>query len=112
LAADFGSASIKMAGSLFLILGLIIGIFFLVKRLRSGSLSLDNYPEMRLIGRLNLAPKRAIALVEICDQWLIVGIGTENVALISKLDRPTGPINSYAVSPGNRHSATQGKKSK
>lgn len=43
---------------------------------------------MRILGTLNLAPKRAIALIEIYNQWLIVGIGTENVTLISKLDRP------------------------
>lgn len=99
---DFGLASIKMAGSLVFILALILCIFFLVKRLRLGSLALDNYPEMRLISRLTLAPKRAIALVEICDQWLIVGIGTENVTLISKLDSRPDPINSDAVTSSNR----------
>jgi len=99
---DFGSASIKMIGSLVFILALILCLFFLVKRLRLSSLSLDNYPEMRLIGRLTLAPKRAIALVEICDQWLIVGIGTENVTLISKLDSRPDPINSDAVTLINR----------
>jgi len=99
---DFGSASIKMAGSLVFVLALILCIFFLVKRLRLGSLALDNYPEMRLISRLTLAPKRAIALVEICDQWLIVGIGTENVTLISKLDSRPDPINSDAVTLTNR----------
>ena len=102
MAADFGHASIKMAGSLVFILALILCIFFLVKRLRLGSLALNNYPEMRLIGRLTLAPKRSIALVEICDQWLIVGIGTENVTLISKLDSRPDPINSDAVTPINR----------
>ena len=43
---------------------------------------------MRILGTLNLAPKRAVALIEVCDQWLLVGIGTENVTLISKLDQP------------------------
>ena len=86
--ADFGSLSMKMAGSLLLVLGLIISLFYILRRLRLGSLSLNRYPEMRILGTLNLAPKRAIALVEICDQWLIVGVGTENVTLLSRLDRP------------------------
>ena len=80
--------SLKMTGSLILILGLIILLFYVLKRLRLGSLSLNRYPEMRVLGTINLAPKRAIALVEICDQWLVVGVGTENVTLLSKLDRP------------------------
>ena len=46
---------------------------------------------MRILGMLQLAPKRAIALVEVCDQWLIVGVGTENVTLISKIEPPPTP---------------------
>ena len=88
MGADFGSASLKMAGSLILILGLIIILFYVLKRLRIGSLSLNRCPKMLLLGTLSLAPKRTVALVEIGDQWLIVGVGTENVNLLLKLDRP------------------------
>jgi len=77
-----------MIGSLLLILGLIACLFYLFKRLRFGSFSQKNVPRMRLIGSLNLAPKRGLALVEIRDQWLLVGVGTENVTLISTLERP------------------------
>ena len=88
MGVDFGSAFIKMIGALLLILGLIMLLLYLLKRLRLRSLSLENYPEMRLIGMLNLAPKRSLALVELLDQWLLVGIGSENVTLISKFKRP------------------------
>ncbi len=88
MGADFGSVSINMAWSLILILGLIITLFYVFKRLRMGSPSLHRCPEMRVLGTLNLAPKRMVALVEIGDQWLIVGVGTENVNLLLKLDRP------------------------
>ncbi len=86
--ADFGIASIKMAGSLIVILGLILGLFYAIKRFRWTASAMNPYPQMRIVGMLNLAPKRALALVEICDQWLVVGVGTENVTLISQLDRP------------------------
>ena len=94
MSTDFAAVSIKMAGSLVLILGIIIVLFYLFKRLRLGPLSHNKFPEMRILGTLSLAPKRAIALIEVCDQWLIVGIGTENVTLISKLVRPTEVFNS------------------
>lgn len=86
--AEFGGALLKMAGSLMLILGLMLCLFYALKRLRPRSFHLGNYPEIRLIGTLNLAPKRTIALVELCDQWLVVGVGTESVNLIAKMDRP------------------------
>jgi len=88
LESDFGIASIKMAGSLIVILGLILGLFYVIKRFRWAASSMNPYPQMRIVGTLNLAPKRALTLVEICDQWLVVGVGTENVTLISQFDRP------------------------
>ena len=86
--ADFNIVSMKMVFSLIAILILVLCLFFLMKRFRLGPLAHNKIPAMRLLGTLSLAPKRAIALVEICDQWFVVGIGTENVTLISKVDPP------------------------
>ena len=88
MASEFDMNSIKMLTSLIIILGAIVLLFFLLRRLRLSPLMNGRSPVMRILGTLNLAPKRAVALVEICDQWLVVGIGTENVTLISKIDRP------------------------
>ena len=43
---------------------------------------------MKLVGTLNLAPKKGVALIEVCDQWFLVGMGPESVTMISKLDPP------------------------
>ena len=80
--------SMKMIGSLLLILGLIVCLFYLLKRLRLSPLSGNTIPHMRVLGTLNLAPRRRIVMVEIYDQWLLLGIGSESVTLVSKLDRP------------------------
>lgn len=77
-----------MVTSLVVILGCIIVLFFLLKRFRFNPLTNGKIPVMRVIGTLNIAPKRAITLVEINGEWLLVGVGTENVTLISKLERP------------------------
>lgn len=87
-----GMLSIKMFLSLFLILGLIFVFFFVLKRLKIGPLAGSKPALMKLLGTLSLAPKRGIALVEVCDQWFVIGIGTENVSLISKVDRPEGGL--------------------
>jgi flagellar biosynthetic protein FliO len=91
LVSEFGTTSLKMFGSLLIVLGMILLLFYLAKRLklrygfRSGGV-----PELRLLETLNLAPKRGLALVEFSGQWLIVGIGTERVSLIARMDRPPG----------------------
>jgi len=69
-------------------LGLIFALVFILKRLKMGPLSGDRFPPMRLMGTLSLAPRKGIALVEVCDQWLVLGISAENVNLISRVDRP------------------------
>lgn len=86
---EFGGMSLRMFGSLLLVLGLILVLFYLSRRLRlRGSSHSSQVPQMRLLGTLNLAPKRALALVEFSNKWMIVGIGAENVNLITTLDRP------------------------
>lgn len=79
--------------SLIIILGLIIALFFVLKKFRLGSIYNNKFPVMRTIGTLSLAPKKAIALVEVCEQYFIIGIGAENVSLISKLEfSPDNPL--------------------
>jgi len=87
LSAEFGIASLKMLGSLIIVLGLIIGFFILLARLRLNPLSGSRPPNMRVIGNLSLGPKRSITLVEVCDQWLLLGVGTDSVSLIKELPR-------------------------
>jgi len=88
LTGELGNITLKMVGSLVFIIGLILLFVYLLKRFRLGPLSLNRSPVFRLLGSLNLAPKRSIALVEIHNQWLVLGVGTERVTLLSKMDRP------------------------
>jgi flagellar biogenesis protein FliO len=43
---------------------------------------------MQLVETLAIAPRRWVALVEIRDQWLVLGVGQEDVRLLSQLPRP------------------------
>lgn len=86
--SDFGSAAIRMIGSLILILGVIVCIFYLIKRVRLGALTMGKTARMRLVSTLSLAPKRSVALVEVGGRWLVLGVGAENVSLLSEFDEP------------------------
>jgi flagellar biosynthetic protein FliO len=88
LGADLAANAIKTAGSLLLVLGLIICLFYFLKKMRFGSSSTPGAARLRLISSLSVAPKRSVALLELRDQWLVVGIGTESVTLLSQMNRP------------------------
>lgn len=86
--SELDIVSIKTILSLIIILGLMVSFLLILKKYRPGSVYSNKGPVMRTIGTLNLAPKRAIALIEVCEQFFIIGIGSDNVSLISRLDIP------------------------
>ena len=86
--ADLAASAVKTAGALMLILGVIVCLFYLLKRARFGGTSAAGVSRMRLLSSLSIAPKRSIALVEIRDEWLVVGVGTDSVTLLTRMDRP------------------------
>jgi flagellar protein FliO/FliZ len=94
-------ASLKMIGSLMVVLGLILGLFYALRRLRFRPFQGGPSRQMRLIATLNLAPKRALSLVELNDQWLIVGVGAESVRLITRMERPPETEAVASAEPGS-----------
>jgi flagellar protein FliO/FliZ len=85
---EMTAAALKMLGSLILVIGLIVTLFYLARKLRWRASGPGRTARMQLIETLTVAPKRWVALVEIRDQWLILGVGPEEVRLLSQLQRP------------------------
>ena len=76
----------------------------MLKRAKGGALSVKKYPLIKSLATLSLAPKRSLALVEVCDQWLLVGVGTENVSLISKFEKPDKDSQFFKEMPMEKNS--------
>lgn len=79
-------AILKVVGSLVLVIGIMLLVIVLIKKLgltgptmRSGSLI--NILETRM-----LAPKKHIAVLEIAKQYLVIGITDHQISLIARLD--------------------------
>lgn len=102
---NLGMASLKMGAALFIVIGMILGLYYLSRKLRDGRFLLRKSSGMRVIGSLSVAPKRSVALVEVCGEWLVLGIGTESITLLSRFENP--PANpSEVMSPGGERSGT------
>lgn len=87
---EIGTVSLKVAGALILILGIIMCLYYISKRFNFRSFATGNYPAIRLISTMSVAPKRSVSLIEVCDEWLLLGVGTDSVNLITKVKRPEG----------------------
>jgi flagellar biosynthetic protein FliO len=96
---NMGMASLKMGAALLFVIAMIFALYYLSKKIRDGRFSLNRYPAMRIIGSLSLAPKRSITLVEVCGEWLVLGVGTETITLLRRFEEPP-TTNNEAVSSG------------
>jgi flagellar biosynthetic protein FliO len=85
---EMTTAALKMLGSLILVIGLIVTLFYLARKVRGRVAGPGRSARMQLIETLTIAPRRWVALVEVLDQWLILGVGPEEVRLLSQLQRP------------------------
>jgi len=99
MTGELETAAIRTVASLGLVVGLIVCLFYVLRRWRFGALAPNNQAAMRLVGTLSLAPRRSLALVEIDDQWLVVGVGADQVSFITKLERPIASDRQVPLDP-------------
>ncbi len=77
----------KTIGSLFLVLGLIVLLIFFLKKLHFHSpFSNARSGMMKVISHQTLLPKRALYLVKVADKFLVLGVTSSEISLITELE--------------------------
>ncbi len=84
---DFYTAMVKMLAGLALVLGIMVGAYWLVRRLAPKAAALGG-GRMRLLARLGLGPRKFLAMVEVADRVLVLGVTTDSIRLVCELDHP------------------------
>jgi len=85
---DLTAATLKMFGVLGLILGLLIGAVWLLRRFMSrtgGPLALAG-GELAVLAQYPLGPKKVLALVRVADEVLLLGVTEANINLLSRIE--------------------------
>lgn len=78
---------IKMLSSLVLVLALILGITFGVKRfLRSRFSQWKTAPLVQVLSTAYLGPKKEVSIISVGEQYLVVGITPNHISLLTRLD--------------------------
>jgi len=83
------SAAFKMVGVLALVLSLLIGLVYLLRRFspsagRLGWVSQD----MTLLGQYPLGPKKLLAMVKVGDEVLLLGVTEASINLLTRIEDP------------------------
>jgi flagellar biosynthetic protein FliO len=83
------SASLKMASTLGLVLGLMFVVFHLFKKfgLKNSVFGGEGKP-IKILSTGFLAPRKSIALVEVAGDILVIGISNDQISLLSNVQDP------------------------
>ncbi|KAB1509902.1 flagellar biosynthetic protein FliO [Photobacterium damselae] len=73
--------------SLLLVIGLIFLLAWLVKRMRVTGFK-GRQQELQIISQLAVGTKERIALVQVGQEQVLVGITAHNISLLTKLEHP------------------------
>ncbi len=77
---------IKVLGSLFLILGALVLLLYGLKRyLPTGGRLLKN-ENIKVLGQINLGPKKSLVVVQFLNSLLLIGVTESNICLIKELE--------------------------
>lgn len=85
---DLTAAIVKMLAALALVLAVLVGLYWLLRRFLPGQAPGASGGALRLIGRLPLGPKKGLALVEVAGRVLVLGLAEQSVNLIATIDDP------------------------
>jgi len=77
---------LKMGGALFIVLGTVALMAYLVKRFVYPHLGLKNSP-IQVLARSYIGAKKEVALIEVGGIYLLVGITPNQISLLTQMDK-------------------------
>ena len=84
---DFTTALMKMLAALALVLAVVVGLYWLSRRLMPGKVA-GAGSGMRVLGRLGLGGRKSVVMVEAAGKVLVLGVAGDRVNLLCEVDDP------------------------
>lgn len=85
------SDTLHVVGGLAIVIAFIFGLGLLVKRVSSGSMRRSGQRVLKTIDTQAVGNKERIAVMEINDTWLVVGISPQGITALHSMPRPDEP---------------------
>lgn len=90
------SSLVKMFSSLLVVLGLIVFIAYTGKRfLRSRFSRWQTMPLIHVVSTTYLGPKREVSVLEIGQEYFVVGVTPNQISLITRLEKSPIPSDTH-----------------
>jgi len=90
-------AAVQAFAGLGVVLAIIVGALFLLKRLTPGRFASGGL--LKPVATLAVGPRERIVVVELQDTWIVAGVTAQNVTVLHTLPRGTVPDAISAPAP-------------
>lgn len=88
------STGIKAAAMLFIVIGLLLLVLYLMKRFLFPRRDSKGDVAIKVISSLHLSTKERIEVIEISGERIVLGIGPGNINYLTKLSDSSGKVGS------------------
>lgn len=83
---DFIATAIKMFSALFLVLGIFLGAFYLLRRFVKRDGVAPGRKFINIIDRTYIGVKKSVTLVEVAGKILVLGVTNDHISLLTQIE--------------------------
>jgi len=106
-ATQIGTSLLQVALALALVLALLAGALFVLRRLAAPRRAAAG--ALRIVGATSLGPRERVVLVEIGETWLVLGVAPGRVSALHSLPRLAQNTPETGPAPGSDFAAWLGR---
>lgn len=88
-ASDLGSSALQMVFGLLLVLTLLLGTLWLLKRISQPRGSVAGL--MRVVAGVSVGPRERVVILELGNSWLVLGVAPGQVSTLAEIPRQEMP---------------------
>ena len=85
---DFIATAIKRFSALLLVLGIFMGLFYLLRRFLKRDVTGPGQKIIRIIDRSYIGVKKSVTLVEVPGKILVLGVTSDRISLLTHIEDP------------------------
>lgn len=85
---DLIPTALKMIAALGIVLAGIMAVLYFIKRISQGRITGSGHRLIKLIDTNYIGDKKNITMVEVAGEILVLGISSDHIRLLSKIDNP------------------------
>lgn len=99
---DLGASALQMVLGLVIVLGLLLGTLWLLKRISQPHGSVAGL--MRVVAGVSVGPRERVVILELGSSWLVLGVSPGQVSTLAEIPRqevPTSPQTMAGITGGD-----------